>query len=70
MLVLSRRVSEKLVLPELGLTITVLAVKGGAVRLGIEAPTQVTVLREELLQRDGSPVADPATRPGNQFVHT
>jgi carbon storage regulator len=54
MLVLSRRVTDMFVLPELGSTVTVLAVKGGAVRIGIEAPPQVTVLREELLQQDGA----------------
>jgi carbon storage regulator len=68
MLVLSRRVSEKLVLPELGTTITVVALKGGAVRLGIQAPPQVTVLREEIRQRDGRPRRPPATRPGKPNV--
>jgi carbon storage regulator CsrA len=51
MLVLSRRLSEKIVLPTLGVTITVVAVKPGVVRLGIEAPSDVPVLREELLGR-------------------
>jgi carbon storage regulator len=68
MLVLSRRATQKIVLPELGITITVVAVKGGVVRVGIDAPAQVTVLREELLQRDGPPVLAAATHPGNQLV--
>ena len=49
MLVLSRRLREKIVLPGLHITVQVLAVKRGVVRLGIEAPADVPVLREELL---------------------
>jgi carbon storage regulator CsrA len=67
MLVLSRHVREKIVLPELGVTVTVVAVKGSAVRVGIEAPPQVRVLREELRQRDGA-MAPPATRPVERTI--
>ncbi len=49
MLVLSRRLNEKLVLPGLNVTVQVVAVKNGVVRLGVEAPPSVQVLREELL---------------------
>jgi carbon storage regulator CsrA len=52
-LVLSRRPHEKIVLPGLGITIQVVAVKPGVVRLGIEAPADVQILREELLQQTG-----------------
>ncbi len=51
MLVLSRRPNEKIVLPGLGVTVQVVSVRPGVVRLGIEAPSGVRVLREELLQR-------------------
>ena len=51
MLVLSRRLHEKIVLPDLNVTIQVVAVKGGTVRIGIEAPPDVAVLREELLDQ-------------------
>jgi carbon storage regulator CsrA len=50
MLVLSRRLHQKIVLPGLGITIQVAAIKGGVVRLGIQAPPQVRVIRQELLQ--------------------
>ena len=54
MLVLSRRLNEKIVLPSLNLTIQIVALKPGVVRLGIEAPAEVKVFREELLPRDES----------------
>jgi len=59
MLVLSRRLNEKVVLPGLGVTVQVVSVKPGVVRLGIEAPRGVLVLREELVH---SPVPAAVTR--------
>jgi carbon storage regulator len=49
MLVLSRRVNEKIVLPNLGVTVEVIELKGQRVRLGITAPANVRVTRQELL---------------------
>ena len=51
MLVLTRRVNEKVVLPSLGVTVQVLAVGHRVVRLGVEAPAEVKVFREELLPK-------------------
>jgi carbon storage regulator CsrA len=51
MLVLTRRVNEKVVLPSLGVTVQVLSVGEGRVRLGVAAPADVKVLREELLPK-------------------
>jgi len=48
-LVLTRRRDEKIVLPGLGITVQVLSIKGNVVRLGIDAPPGVKVLREELV---------------------
>jgi carbon storage regulator len=48
MLVLSRKTSERIVLGK-DVVVTVVAVQGGQVRLGIEAPATVTVRREELV---------------------
>lgn len=47
MLVLSRRESERIRLGD-SIVITVVRVAGDRVRLGIEAPSDVLVLREEL----------------------
>jgi carbon storage regulator len=48
MLVLSRRKDESIILPDLGITIEVIRVKGNKVRLGIKAPDSVRILRSEL----------------------
>lgn len=58
MLVLARQLNERIVMPTVPATIEVVAVKPNGVRLGIEAPPEVTVLREEVLRRDGSPSSD------------
>ena len=50
MLVLSRKVSEQVVVPQCQLTVTVLDVAGGRVRLGFSAPADVVVLRKEVVQ--------------------
>lgn len=58
MLVLSRRANEKLVLPTVNVAVQVVKILGNAVRLGIEAPGDVPVYREELLKaREGEPAA-------------
>lgn len=49
MLILTRRLHESIVIPGLDVTIRVVAVKGGAVRIGIEAPPDVPIMRGELL---------------------
>ncbi len=51
MLVLSRRVNEKIVLPGIDTTIQLLSTKQGLVRLGIDAPPEVAVFREEVWDR-------------------
>lgn len=50
MLILTRRVGEKLVIGD-NVTVTVLGVKGHQVRIGIDAPRDVMVNREEIYQR-------------------
>lgn len=50
MLVLSRRIDETISLPDLGITIKVVKVKGKTVSVGIEAPDQFQILRGELVE--------------------
>jgi carbon storage regulator CsrA len=64
MLVLSRRPRETISFPGIGITVYVLTVKRGSVRLGIEAPPEVIVLRGELKQPPTSeaPAAPPSVK--------
>ena len=54
MLILTRRVQEALMIGD-DVTVTVLSVKGNQVRLGIDAPRDVEVHREEIYHRVNSP---------------
>ncbi len=47
MLVLSRKVGEKILIGG-DISVTVVRVSGGGVRIGIEAPSEMAVVREEL----------------------
>lgn len=50
MLILTRRVGETVVIGD-DIIITVLGMKGGQVRLGVKAPREIAVHREEILER-------------------
>jgi carbon storage regulator len=51
MLVLSRKLGERVMVPQCGLAVTVVAIEGNVIRLGFTAPTEVGVYREEVWER-------------------
>ncbi len=51
MLVLTRRIGETIVLGDGEVRITVLAVNGGQVKLGVKADESISIHREEIYQR-------------------
>ena len=68
MLVLSRKVGERVWIGD-QISITIVKVSGGGVRIGIEAPGEMPVVREELRQRleeeanAPAPASVPPARP-------
>ena len=63
MLVLSRKPGEQVVIGD-GITLTVVEVRGGRVRLAFDATAQVGIRRAKLARRQGEPLdADPDGRP-------
>jgi carbon storage regulator CsrA len=51
MLVLSRKVKDKIVFPTLGISLHILRIAGNRVAVGIDAPSDIPVLRHEIAQR-------------------
>ncbi len=67
MLILTRRVGETVMIGN-DVTVTVLGVKGNQVRIGVNAPRDVAVHREEIferIKREEQDGVSPAARGGN-----
>ena len=62
MLVLSRKIGERIVVPHCELAVTVIAIEGKAVRLGISAPDDIAVYREEVWQQQAGTRGQRLTR--------
>ena len=62
MLILSRKEDQKVVFPNLGISVAVLNIRGNQVRLGFEAPNDVSILREELADDTIKPKRRPSLK--------
>ena len=64
MLVLSRKVGEKILIGD-GISVTIVRVAQGVVRVGVEAPQDMPIVREEIKNRLAKepPRREPAPRP-------
>lgn len=59
MLILTRKVGETLMIGE-EVSVTVLGIKGNQVRIGVNAPREVAVHREEVVERNRAQAAEAA----------
>jgi carbon storage regulator len=62
MLVLTRKLGERILVPQCDVEITVVAVHGNTVRLGVSAPNTTAVYREEVwhkLRKQTPGISDP-----------
>lgn len=62
MLILSRRAEQQILFPHLGIRINVLQVKGQLVKLGVEAPRSIQVVRQELVEADARELGEKPSR--------
>jgi carbon storage regulator len=68
MLVLSRRRSDKIQIGD-NITITIVEIRGNAVRIGIDAPKEINVVRDELIEPKRTYVAvKPPSTPLAKFI--
>lgn len=67
MLILTRRIGETLMIGGDEITITVLGVKGNQVRVGVKAPSDCTVDREEIFLRKQAEQEDVQANNNKQY---
>ena len=69
MLVLSRGRNDKIVFPNLGITVEILNIASNKVRVGVDAPPSVTVLRHELAGEAGPAAQAESLNPARKLSH-
>jgi carbon storage regulator len=68
MLVLSRKLSQQILIGS-DISITVVKIEGNHVRLGIDAPPGVSILRQELVGRQDTKDSREADRASRRGIH-
>ena len=58
MLVITRRSADKIIFPQLGITVHFIRVQGSSAKVGVDAPREIVILRDELADE-----AEAATKP-------
>ena len=69
MLVLTRKINETIIIGE-NIRVTIMAIHGRQVRLAVEAPREVTIVREELDRKPGRAPRVPSRARSGQPVPT
>ena len=72
MLVLTRRENEKIIFPDVDISVEVVSISGSRARLGVRAPSDIRILRQEIAE-DSSQAARPKPRSqqgGNPLSHS
>jgi carbon storage regulator len=64
MLVLSRKMDQTIMIGD-HIVVRVVKIRGNVVSLGIEAPNNIKIMREELLAKDTANKSDPGCQPIN-----
>lgn len=67
MLVLTRKINQRILIGD-NIRVTVVAVRGNQVRVGIEAPDDVRIFREELCEEDNQ--KQSTSEPASRFLPT
>lgn len=67
MLVISRRIDEKFIIGS-NIVVTIIKCKGNQVQVGIDAPRELQVIREELLTRPDRPRRKRVVESGNDVT--
>lgn len=67
MLVLSRKENQRIVFPNLSIAIEIVRITGNSVRVGVDAPPEIRVLREEIANQQG--ILDSEDNTSKSFRH-
>lgn len=69
MLVLSRKINEQILIPELNITLTILSVGKNRVQIGIDAPAEIRITRPEATRAIDGTVRDCSTTAMTEVPH-